>query len=281
MNRYGKLVVMELHRFWKIYAALAAVTVVSQIGGMIYGLGNIMGRVNRIMTLNGIGTYADYAASPYRNEEFRSAVGAAQPWLTGPVFLCIAALAGYCFFIWYRDWAGKSTFAYRLLMLPTSRMNLFWSKLTAIMLFVLGLIALQLVLLPVLIGLYGWRIPPELFTPETVHAFIAHDRIFRTLIPSTFTGFLVSYGAGMLGVIIVFTAILIERSYRLIGIAMGIAYASLSAIALLAPRFIASFESEIALYPMEIFRLQLGIGLFLLGLSLALSAYLITRRITV
>ena len=34
----------------------------------------------------------------------------------------------YVFFIWYRDWLGKYTFAYRLLMLPTTRINIYFAK---------------------------------------------------------------------------------------------------------------------------------------------------------
>ncbi len=282
MNHYLKLVVMELQRFWKIYAALAALTIVSQIGGILYGLSRIMDRIDQIMEVKGYKTYAEYAASSdiYGYDGFHEAANQAEPWLSGSIFLCITALIGYCFFIWYRDWTGKSTFAYRLLMLPTSRMNLFWSKLTAIMLFVLGLIALQLLLLPILIGLYHQITPQELIQPETVRSFIIHDRIFTMLIPPTFAGFLVSYGTGLIGVIVLFTAILIERSYRRIGIVGGIVYAGTCSVLLLTPGLINSFESA-ALYPVEILTLQLVVGLVLTAVSLALSAYLLKRKITV
>ena len=281
MNRYLKLVVMELQRFWKTYAGLAILTVISQIGGMVYGLSRIMDRIDRIIEQQGYLSYAEYKASNFTGlESFHEAANQSEPWLSGPIFLCIAALIGYCFFIWYRDWIGKSTFAYRLLMLPTARMNLFWAKLTAILLFVLGLVALQLLLLPILIGLYHQIVPPELALPETVRSFIIHDRIFRLLIPPTFTGFLVSYGTGLIGVIVLFTAILIERSYRWIGLVGGIIYAGLCGVLWLTPGLINSFESN-ALYPLEIFMLQLAVGLVLLASSLALSRYLLTRKITV
>ena len=65
-------------------------------------------------------------------------------WFVMPIVLCIAMLMIYVFFIWYRDWFGKNTFIYRLLMLPTERINIYFAKLTAIMLLVLGLITLQI-----------------------------------------------------------------------------------------------------------------------------------------
>ena len=49
-------------------------------------------------------------------------------WFLGPIALCIAALIIYVFFIWYRDWLGKNTFAYRLLMLPTDSNEYLFSE---------------------------------------------------------------------------------------------------------------------------------------------------------
>ena len=68
-------------------------------------------------------------------------------WFGIPIIFCIAMLMIYVFFIWYRDWFGKNTFIYRLLMLPTERITIYFSKLTAILFFVLGLVALQIVLM--------------------------------------------------------------------------------------------------------------------------------------
>ena len=61
-------------------------------------------------------------------------------WFIGPIALCIAMLIIYVFFIWYRDWLGKNTFIYRLLMLPTNRLNIYLAKATTILLFILGLV---------------------------------------------------------------------------------------------------------------------------------------------
>ena len=42
--------------------------------------------------------------------------------------LCGVILIIYVFFIWYRDWLGKNTFIYRLLMLPTARIQCLFGK---------------------------------------------------------------------------------------------------------------------------------------------------------
>ena len=70
-------------------------------------------------------------------------------WFMGPIIVCGVTLIIYVFFIWYRDWLGKNTFSYRLLMLPTARINVYLAKATTILLYVLGLVALQLLLLPI------------------------------------------------------------------------------------------------------------------------------------
>jgi hypothetical protein len=182
----------------------------------------------------------------------------------------------YVFFIWYRDWFGKNTFICRLLMLPTERMNLYWAKLTAILAFVLGLVALQLVLFPLHLWLFGQMLPPDIGLAVSVSGFILHDQIFQILIPPTFLDFVLYYGAGVLGVAVVFTAILIERSYRLKGLVGGTLYAAAAGIAMLIPQSFRGF-----LYPIEIFWLMLGIGIALLGISLWISRLLLTRKITV
>src|SRR5690625_6144925 len=61
-------------------------------------------------------------------------------WFMGPIALSVAAFIFYIFLIWYRDWFGKNTFIYRLLMLPTARLNVFLAKAISIMMMVIGLV---------------------------------------------------------------------------------------------------------------------------------------------
>src|SRR5690625_1417433 len=70
-------------------------------------------------------------------------------WIMVTIAIGVAAILFYIFFIWYRDWFARNTFIYRLRMLPTSRMNIFFTKVATIMLTVFGLVAFQLLLLNV------------------------------------------------------------------------------------------------------------------------------------
>jgi hypothetical protein len=270
-----KLTLFELNRFWKIYAALIGVTLISQAGGFVYHLRNYMNSVHRQMAVRGFRNYSEYREAFRGGDSFHSFVSFAEPWFSGPVVLCAAAMMVYVLFIWYRDWLGKNTFIYRLLMLPTERLNLFWAKLTAIMAFVLGLIAFQIVLLPVHLWLFRQIIPPELGISENIFDFVRNHRLLQILIPSTFPEFLVSYGIGLTSVTVAFACVLIERSFRLKGVFGAILYAAACGTALLAPNF------SDRLYPLEAFWLRLGIGLVLLAVSVALSWLLLKRKITV
>ena len=125
-------------------------------------------------------------------------------WFLGPIALCIAALIIYVFFIWYRDWLGKNTFAYRLLMLPTARMNIYLAKATTILLFVLGLVALQLLLFPIEGQVSNGWFQTEFRTDLSVYE-ITKLNYLNLFFPRTFIEFVLYYGAGMMAVFIVFT----------------------------------------------------------------------------
>ena len=99
--------------------------------------------------------------------------------------LCGVALIIYVFFIWYRDWLGKNTFIYRLLMLPTARINVYLAKATTILLFVLGLVALQLLLLPIEGQVLQWMVPTEFRTDMSINE-ITNFRDFECIFPTHF-----------------------------------------------------------------------------------------------
>ena len=106
-----------------------------------------------------------------------------------PIALCIAVLIIYVFFIWYRDWLGKNTFIYRLLMLPTNRLNIYLAKATTILLFILGLLAMQLLLFPIEGQILQWMVPDEFRTDMTIFEITKRDYLnvfFPQTLPNLF-----------------------------------------------------------------------------------------------
>ncbi|WP_100012271.1 hypothetical protein [Lentibacillus sediminis] len=273
MKHYLKLVNFELGRFIKVYLVLIAITIISQIAGIIVHSNNFVGRANESMT-----TMEQFAA---QNGTLMMSDFMLTLWFLGPIALCIAALIFYCFLIWYRDWFGKNTFVYRLLMLPTARLNILLAKASAVFLMVLGLVSLQLVLLIAEQALLQTIVPDVLRTDMSIAEMGNRTGFLQVLIPESFTGFLSNYGIGFMMVFILFTAILFERSYRWKGILLGAVYAALAVTVFLLPLIIQLILGMNYLYPMEVFLAMLTLGILVTGTSIWLSHYLLNRKVTV
>ena len=275
MRNFIKLLNFELGRFYKIYLVLVIITITSQLIGTVVVTYHFMETFEMVTRVEGLTV-----------DEFHLHYGAISlhqliysGWFNFPIMLAIGALIFYCFLIWYRDWFGKNTFIYRLLMLPTARLNIYLSKAIAIFLMVLGLVALQIVLIKIEGSILKWMVPANLRVDLTVMEFIESTigaYYFGVIIPLDFIQFLIHYGMGFMLVFVLFTAILFERSYRLKGIFYGIIYATVSVGLIYLP-----FLIGIDLYPEEYFFLELSLGLLVTGVSIWLANYLLNKKITV
>ncbi|AZN40538.1 hypothetical protein [Paenibacillus albus] len=280
MNRYLKLLHLEVARFWKLYLSLFAVTLLMQVFGIYYESSKYMTNVQENMDMK-VNTYSKYVAEHGANS-FSNLLSSANMWFLAPIALCIGALALYVFLIWYREWTGKNMFIYRLLMLPTDRRNLYLAKLSAILLFVLGLVSFQMIILPLEYSLYKAVIDPALRGgAESMFTVIQGHSLLNILIPHTFTEFILWYGGGAVAVMILFTAILLERSYRLKGILAGVLYIGLAILLMSAPILITNRANYDYLYPVELFTIELIIAILIGAMSLMISFFLMNKKISV
>ncbi|MBX9957482.1 hypothetical protein H7T43_21645 [Peribacillus simplex] len=276
MMRYIKLVNFEINRFSKIYLSLLLITLVSQFAGVIIVTKSLLNDARDIMKEERL-SEAAYITN-YGGIDFNHITNSLL--FVGPIALSAVALIFYIFLIWYRDWFGKNTFIYRLLMLPTSRLSIYLSKATSIFLMVLGLIAFQIIILPMENALFNSNVPEALLSEMSISTITIANPILSLIIPSTFTQFLISYGIGLMIMSILFTAIMFERSFRIKGIIMGLLYCGIAAVLFLAPFFVMAF-GDFHFYPNELFGLLLAIGIILTGLSVWLGAWLLKNRVTV
>ncbi|AOH56725.1 hypothetical protein ABE28_020345 [Peribacillus muralis] len=277
MMRYMKLVNFEINRFSKIYLTLLLITVLSQFAGVLIVTKSLLNNAKDIMLQEKL-TEAAYL-SEYGGIDFTHIANTL--WFLGPIALSAVALIFYIFLIWYRDWFGKNTFIYRLLMLPTSRLSIYLSKATAIFLMVLGLIAWQLILLPMENALFNSSVPQAFLNMELSTSSIAKaNQVLMLIIPSTFTTFLLSYGTGLMIMSVLFTAIMFERSFRMKGILVAMVYAGISAVLFLTPIFIHE-SGTFHFYPSELLGLLLTLGIIVTGLSIWLGSWLLKNRVTV
>lgn len=275
MKSYLKLVNFEMSRFFKLYLILIGLTIVSQLIGSVVVSKGYVNNANEVIYENQL-PMSQYIEQ-YGEFSFNRFVFSG--WFGMPIVFCVAMLMIYVFFIWYRDWFGKNTFIYRLLMLPTERLNIYFAKLTTIMLFVLGLIALQILLIPIELKIVYSIVPADFRTNLPFYEIYRVD-LLSWLYPNTFIEFVLIYGIGLIFVAVIFTGILIERSYRLKGIFLAIVYGMLSFGFFIAPLVLNSLYTNY-FYPNEIFVMVLVTSIIVLGSTILLANHLLKHKIRV
>ena len=276
MNKYMKLVRFELNRFWNFYLILIGITMVLQLTGVLVLSKRYIAQANQIMYEN--------ALSPVQFLQQYSPMTLYQQivvslWFMGPVMICIVTLVIYVFFIWYRDWLGKNTFIYRLLMLPTTRMNLYFSKITTIILMVFGLVAVQILLLMIENRIIQSIVPADLRLDLSIWEFPRFDWL-SMLVPRTFTEWLIYYSIGFMAVCVVFTAVLFERSFRWKGIILAIIYVVLSALVFISPLLV-HYSLDGYFYFVELLGLEILVGLIVTAGAIGIGHYLLKNKIRV
>lgn len=277
MKSYVKLVNFEFNRFFKVYAALMVITAISQITGVIVNSKNYMSQVNYAINEQGL-SHATFIEQ-YGTMSFYRIIQTI--WVIGPIALCMAALIFYVFLIWYRDWFGKNTFIYRLLMLPTARINVFFAKATTIFLMVLGLIALQILLLPIGSVIMKWIVPLDFRTDLSIDQMIGAFNYLAIIFPYNFFDFSIHYALGFMSVFVLFTAILFERSFGIKGIILGMIYCVLVLLFLIFPVILTIIYEKPFLYPEEYFVLEAVLCLIVVITSIVVSRFLLNRKIIV
>ncbi|AUJ23786.1 hypothetical protein [Virgibacillus dokdonensis] len=277
MKSYFRLTEFELGRFFKFYLVLIGLTIVSQIIGVIAVSKEYMQEANEAIYQDGLSKQAFMDQRGLISLlDWTNSI-----WFLAPIALCVVTLLIYMFFIWYRDWLGKNTFIYRLLMLPTQRIHLFFAKATTIFIMVLGLVALQVFLIYIAGIVLEWMVPNEFMQTMGVSEVSVASQYVNTILPATFTEFVLYYGTGLMFVCIFFTAILIERSYRWKGLLFAIGYVAAATAVFMSLIFLSMEWELFPLYPLEWLILQIIIGIIVTASSVFLSHYLLTKKITV
>lgn len=276
MNKYMKLVRFELNRFWKLYLVLIGITIVIQLTGVIVLSKKYVAQANQIMFEN--------ALSPVQFLQQYNHMSPQQQmldslWFLGPVMISGVTLVIYIFFIWYRDWLGKNTFIYRLLMLPTTRMNLYFSKMTTIILMVFGLVAVQILLLVIENRMIQSIVPADLRLDLSVWD-LPRFGWLSVLIPRTFTEWIIYYSVGFMAVCVLFTAVLFERSFRWKGIFLAIIYSVLSVLVFISPFFV-HYSLDGYFYTAELLGLEALAGLIVTAGAIGTGHYLLKNKIRV
>ena len=119
MKKFISLLSFEMNRFLKFLVPTLLVTAVVQIFVTIFSSLKYNNELEKIIA---------------QGEQLETIPNFSLQDITGngiyqlSIMLIVLVFVFYSFFIWYREWLGKNTFIYRLLMLPTNRTYLLLTK---------------------------------------------------------------------------------------------------------------------------------------------------------
>lgn len=221
MKKFLRLLNFEFNRFFKFYG----------VGLIIIFIGQLAVFLNRVMTLNhelqvaikqtgnNASEISQLLNTPFSMHNFL--LSFPYRFLTYSILIIMFF---YLFFTWYRDWLGKNTFIYRLLMLPVNRMQLFWSKSLVFLIGGFAYIAFQYMVVTLFQQIAVWMTPKEYMTVLPAHVIMQKCYGYGGFPPSD--PWLVFIIIGLCFVLLThfFAAILMERAYRLKGLIAAIIY---------------------------------------------------------
>ncbi len=273
-----KLINFELNRMSKFLYGLIAFTLISNLIAYILLPVRFMYQVNEYMQINSktieqaVNMFGRYSFFDITNSLF----------LIGPIFVGITGLFFYSIFTWYHEWFGKNTFAYRLLLLPVARMNIFFSKLITVFIGIFALIATQMISLAIGFPIVSMIVDSNFLANINLMEAIHMNLTYHYILPLNFWMFLAINGIGLILLILLFTFILMERSFGIKGIIMGVVYAGFALLVILFPLFIPNIlQNYYILYHSETILLEVLVFTIVGIVSLVTSRYLINHKITV
>jgi len=277
MTKFFRLLNFEWNRIFKFLIGLAVFLFVIQLGVVVYTTFNYKmsvitnGLKQGMLPKEIIEMYGEFS-SFYFTYHFLFLL---------PIGIGAGVIFFYIFFIWYRDWLGKNNFIYRLLMLPISRMHVYLAKLTTIVLATLSLVMMQYLFLSV------YEMVIKLIIPEVYLGQISPMEIIKSselvvVLPPDWLLFIFAYLIGILVVMLLFTLVLLERSYKLAGLIIGLLYIAAVFIVTLGSLILqVILFNEFYFYPGEMILIYGVIWTLLVLITFFWNRRLIKQKITV
>lgn len=273
-----KLTNFELQRMSKFLFGLIGITLITNLVGYFYVPIRFMSRINKFIAENAASI--EEALDIYGTFSFFNMTNTL--WIVGPIALGISGMFFYSIFTWYREWFGKNTFAYRLMMLPIKRMNVFFSKLITIFIGIFALLSTQIVSLAIGYPIVSMIIDSDFFHNLSLMESVHMNLTFHYLFPISPLLFLAVNGIGLVLLLVLFTIILMERSFGIKGIIMGVFYGGVALALVIFPFFISNLlKNYYILYNSETILIEVLMFIVIGLVSIFTSRYLINTKITV
>ncbi|MGL5752326.1 MAG: hypothetical protein ACRCXT_17455, partial [Paraclostridium sp.] len=243
MNKIWTLYNMEFKRIYKLYLFI--------LGAM--GIGNILGvglslyNTERSVDDLHIGFSLDLLKSNQGiNNIYTFSV--VDIYLYGCIALGIAVLLClvYALGIWYRDYFSRNKTIYTLLSLPQSKFNIYIAKFMMIVSMIYGAIAFQFLMwfidLSLVKDIVGIQAPS--FTNVFTNMIQRVNHI-TVVSPYIMEYLMVNIIGVIVTVLVIFTAVLIERSFKKVGGVIGIIYICIYVVVFFILSFIATEKGSL------------------------------------
>ena len=224
MNNILTLYDMEFKRIYKIYFTLIGLLFASNIGATLY---NIFFRVKRMIDNEGnpitMHTLKSSEGLEYINTYIVGDLGSMTKMaMAFAVLLCLL----YSLVIWYRDYFSKSKTIATLLMLPQKRFNIYISKFLTVIMMIFGIIASQFLFW--FIDLFIIKIILNVNAEGFLNVFqtmlIRQNRFWNLVFNQPIDFVMIDVLGVILAVTMLFTGVMIERSFRKVGAVLGAIY---------------------------------------------------------
>ena len=224
MNNILTLYDMEFKRIYKIYFTLIGLLFTSNIGATLYKIFFITRRtVDNEGNLITMHTLKSSEGLEYINTYIVGDLGSMTKMaMAFAVLLCLL----YSLVIWYRDYFSKSKTIATLLMLPQKRFNIYISKFLTVIMMIFGIIASQflfwfidLVIIKIILN-----VNTEGFLNVFKTMLVQQNMISNLVFNQPIDFMMVDILGVIIAVTVLFTGVIIERSFRKIGVVLGSIY---------------------------------------------------------
>lgn len=274
MNNILTLYDMEFKRIYKIYFALIGILLASNIGATLFSIYSSPSRcsdregnpitVNVLKSEEGIRYIYEYLIGDLTS--------ITKMVVAFSVLLCLL----YSLVIWYRDYFSRSKTIATLLMLPQKRFNIYIAKFITVISMIFGVISVQFLFwfMDLVIIKAILNVNVEGFTNVFRTILVAQNGI-SNLIFSQPVDFLMIVVLGVaLAVIVMFTGVLIERSYNKIGVILGGGYIFASIMLYI------YLTAQYAQYVDILLKVQIVYYIAIFVISILVSRKLLNKRIS-
>ncbi|MFR3498651.1 MAG: hypothetical protein ACLTT7_06475 [Paraclostridium bifermentans] len=274
MNRILTLYNIEFKRIYKLYFLLIGTLFIANLAGVMKTLYDSVKRIslenNLPMNIDILKTNLGYS---FINEFTKNDI-----YVYGSMALGVAILFCllYATIIWYRDYYSKSKTIYTLLSLPQPRFNIYLAKLIMVIVMIYGVIACQFLFWYIDLNII--KILAGISSPNFANVYsnmMQSVNQINVVSPYLLDFLMIDLFGVILSVVVIFTGVLIERSFKKVGVLLGVGYILITIIGYV---FIIGLDSGIL---GNLLLNHIMYYIVLLMVSILISYRLINKRVCV